>query len=475
MNRSDFNNIVSFIFICAFLSGCKLINYVKKDIDLADNEVKIEQQKPDSQNFLKFIEKTDQNLFDDFEKGWNANNLLVAMYFFNSNIKSAKKQYDSVKANEVIAKFRPQSSIGVEFGSGDGANEDISDSVEGLGILYPFETANKRLIRYEIALNKSQSSYEDYQLTAWNERIQLIESLIKYTFNIEMIKTIKLELISRQAIFNMNLKRFENGLIDQISLNKSKLDFQSTENKLKEMQLLQITLRKEISISAGMRIDFFEQKPILTKDIIAELLDNLDNFLDNKVFNEWNENAALSKIKLRKILADYAVSEAELKLEIAKQYPDIKFSPAYLYDFGDKIWTLGLSSIVPNLSKNKALISRAEKIRDLEGSKVDNVQLQLKNNILSISELLQQSTSKFNEAKNLLFEKDKLLESLQKQYKNGILSRYDFENEAIKLIKIDYIYQDNLYNHLINAIQIEKIYDKAFVSKINIVIPPNEE
>ena len=374
----------------------------------------------------------------------------------------------------MIAKFRPQSSIGLEIGSGNNANDEISNDIAGLNLLFPFETANKRLIRYEIALNTSQSSYENYRLVAWNERLKLVNAVIQYVFQIKKIKVIKNELITIQAIYNMNLRRFENGINDQLTLHQAKLDLQVAENKLKNLQLEQINLRKLISQTTGVRVNFLEKNPILADNIINGQLTKIAIFHQNQVYQQWNEEASLSRIDLRKSLANYAISEANLKLEVAKQYPDIKFNPAYLYDYGNKIWTLGITSLIPNIEKNKALILRAEKIRDMEASRIIDLQLQLVNDADNVVLLLDQAQQKFENAKNLLTEKENLLTNMQKKYNQGLISRYELEKEKIKLYEIDYIYLDSLYNLVISGFEIEKTYQKPFVSKLIIEKQPNE-
>ena len=272
----------------------------------------------------------------------------------------------------------------------------------------------------------------------------------------------------------MNLRRFENGINDQLTLHQAKLDLQVAENKLKNLQLEQINLRKLISQTTGVRVNFLEKNPILADNIINGQLTKIAIFHQNQVYQQWNEEASLSRIDLRKSLANYAISEANLKLEVAKQYPDIKFNPAYLYDYGNKIWTLGITSLIPNIEKNKALILRAEKIRDVEASRIIDLQLQLVNDADNVVLLLDQAQQKFENAKNLLTEKENLLTNMQKKYNQGLISRYELEKEKIKLYEIDYIYLDSLYNLVISGFEIEKTYQKPFVSKLIIEKQPNE-
>ena len=443
-------------------------------MDLSKINYHINVQTPSAESFQDFLSSIKEVNFEPIDKGWNIDSLLAALYFFNTQIKIAEKDYQSIKANEVIAKFRPQSSIGLEIGSGNNANDEISNDIAGLNLLFPFETANKRLIRYEIALNTSQSSYENYRLVAWNERLKLFNAVIQYVFQIKKIKVIKNELITIQAIYNMNLRRFENGINDQLTLHQAKLDLQVAENKLKNLQLEQINLRKLISQTTGVRVNFLEKNPILADNIINGQLTKIAIFHQNQVYQQWNEEASLSRIDLRKSLANYAISEANLKLEVAKQYPDIKFNPAYLYDYGNKIWTLGITSLIPNIEKNKALILRAEKIRDVEASRIIDLQLQLVNDADNVVLLLDQAQQKFENAKNLLTEKENLLSNMQKKYNQGLISRYELEKEKIKLYEIDYIYLDSLYNLVISGFEIEKTYQKPFVSKLIIEKQPNE-
>jgi cobalt-zinc-cadmium efflux system outer membrane protein len=428
-----FSNFLSskiiILLVIIFIAGCQFIPYFKEEIDLDANNVEINNQHSETESFTQFIGSLGQNISLPNE-GWNTDNLLATLYFYNTKIKTAEKQYQTVKNDEVIAKFRPQSSIGAEVGSGDGANDDLSKDIEGLGVMFPLETANKRLIRYEIALNKSQSAYEDYRLLSWNERLMLINALIQYSFNIKKINTIKNELFSRQSIYLMTKKRFEKGIEDNIQLQQS-------------------------------------------NNIINSLL-NIMQTIDDEKISLLRENAIQTRIDLRRDLANYARAEAALKLEVAKQYPDIKFSPAYLYDFGDKIWTLGISTLIPNLEKNKALIAKAESFRETESSKIMDMQLAIANDIDSLLLYLNDSSEKYNNAKALNADKELLLVNLEKKFKNGILSRFELEQEKIKLYEIDYIYLDSLYNLIQGGYEIEKTFHIPFVSQLHLEKEPNE-
>ena len=149
---------------------------------------------------------------------------------------------------------------------------------------------------------------------------------------------------------------------------------------------------------------------------------------------------------LRKTLAKYAIAEAKLKLEIANQYPDYNFSPAYMYEFGTRLWTLGLDAVINSSSRNKALIAKASKFRDFEASKVNTLQLETINNIEELQLNFLNKLEDLKNAKNMVETKANLEQQLYKRFKEGLINRMQFEEEKINLINITKNYHKARYN-----------------------------
>lgn len=59
-------------------------------------------------------------------------------------------------------------------------------------------------------------------------------------------------------------------------------------------------------------------------------------------------------------LADYAASEEHVRLEVARQYPDLKLGPGYKLDQTANKWTLGLGFELPILNQHRGAIAEAE-------------------------------------------------------------------------------------------------------------------
>ena len=73
-------------------------------------------------------------------------------------------------------------------------------------------------------------------------------------------------------------------------------------------------------------------------------------------------------------LAEYAASEGALRLEIAKQYPDLHLNPGYQLDAGIKKWTLGVGLTLPILNQNRGPIGEAAGKRGEAAAKFNAIQ-----------------------------------------------------------------------------------------------------
>lgn len=74
--------------------------------------------------------------------------------------------------------------------------------------------------------------------------------------------------------------------------------------------------------------------------------------------------ALTNRLDLRAALVDYAAAEAALRLEIAKQYPDIYLGGGYNWEAGDNLFQLAPLINLPILNRNEGPIAEAKARRD---------------------------------------------------------------------------------------------------------------
>lgn len=88
----------------------------------------------------------------------------------------------------------------------------------------------------------------------------------------------------------------------------------------------------------------------------------------------WRRDAALSRRDVLRAVADYDLAENALRLEVAKQYPDIHLGPGYTYDHGLVKAPISLALLLPPPDLNRAAIRQAEAARVAAGRSLETAQ-----------------------------------------------------------------------------------------------------
>lgn len=89
---------------------------------------------------------------------------------------------------------------------------------------------------------------------------------------------------------------------------------------------------------------------------------------------DWQRAALQNNLPVRSALARYALADAALRLEIARQIPDVSLRPGYAWDQGDHRWSLGVGLPLPPWNLNQAGIADASARRDAEAVRFAAVQ-----------------------------------------------------------------------------------------------------
>jgi len=444
------------IIVIFALSGCSYIPFDKKDIDTQKIIEVIKESDIRSEEFSEFLlSKGFVNSELPF-KNWGLEEFVYVQEFFNPQLKTAKMQWELAQANEAISILYPPSSIGLEIGR-ETTNKELTKKIFGGGFTFIFESADKRLIRHELALNESQLALLNFQIVKWNLRTDLFNQLFDYIENQEFIKLTKTELRLKQSVMNMMKKRFDVGIASQIDLDRKTIMLGKTNKELLELQMEQSIMRNQLASLVGLDTQKFNLIPLNSKKITSILDEITVLYLKDKKLLVLQEISLTKRLDLRKALSNYAIAEAKLKLEVAAQYPDYTFSPAYAYEFGTKFWSLGIDSILKSTNRNKAFINKAEKFRDLEASKVNTLQLTTINDIKALQ---LNFLNKFDDLKysyQMIETKNRLESQLTSRFKEGLINRMEYENEKINLIDISKNHHKAIYNLIRIGLMAERV------------------
>jgi len=136
----------------------------------------------------------------------------------------------------------------------------------------------------------------------------------------------------------------------RIDLENLRLEIQTAERQLGQSQS---TLAEAIGIPVSALEGISLSWPDLERPPAAESLSPA----------EIQREAVLNRIDLRQALAEYAAAEANLRLQIARQYPDFDWGPSYEFAEGDSRFFLAGGVPLPIFNRNQGPIAEAESRR----------------------------------------------------------------------------------------------------------------
>ena len=458
-----FPNLFFVCLVAISLSGCNLISYETKPI--ANQEVieKITEKDPEDPKFKEFLRV--QGFKEDklSIKEWGLSELMLCALFFNPRIEIAKKEWDVAKIQEIIAPIKAPSSIGFEGGRQTTGVKESSRDAFGLTLTTLFETADKAKIREEKARNQSLIKRLELRKLAWDIKSDLTLNFIRYHQHLLNLQIIRSEIKLQNEILNMLKKRKSLGLSSSIDSNFNQIELNKNIQKLNEEQYQLNDTKSKLASILGISAEKFNTMRIANINF-DQNIEDFRKILDDETKQQDIINLGLfNRIDLRIALAKYAVSESQLKLNIANQYPDIRFSPAYIFDYGSSKWLLGITSIIPTVEKNKNLVEEAKKLRDIENLQVEKIQTsiinelaKLRDNYINAKDMVRKDTEDLSAA-------NELENSIESKFNQGEIDRIELTQQ--KLITMQY--KRRFYTNKITLMKIGYDFEALLQEPLN--------
>lgn len=435
--------------VCALATGCSFQQYNPQPLNPAAIKEKLAQKDPAGEAFHKYLLNNGYTSFP--LQNWGLNELTYCALFFHPSLDVAREQWRTAELSQAGAGARPAPSINGHIARSNQANEDISAYALGFSIDIPIETSSKRDIRIESARHLSQAAKLEIAQTAWELRNQIAQSLYEYQHNLQMVKLLLGEQKLRQDIVNLYQKRVSLGAASNVELSTAQLQLQTITAELASQQKNRFNILAKLAGNLGL--------PLSKVDSLTLAADSSEAKLNPMPTDEAQTTALLNRLDIRVALEKYAAAEAKLKLEIAKQYPDIVLSPGYAYEFGDKIWSLGFSSLINFLHKNKVAIAEATQLRELEATQFEALQARVITEANIANAAITQATQALQHQQTLLVQQQRNTQRMERKLQAGEIDRLELaysklENTMAEKNVIAAKFQLNTaINQLENALQ----------------------
>ena len=415
--------IIAIAIACSLLLACATEKYQSKPLNAGQTTAKMLAKDVASPEFNAYLIKQGyQDAALPFTT-WGLDELTLCALYFNPKLDVAKAQLGLANAKIESAGVKQNPTLNASLAHSNQANGDKQPWAYGLNVEIPIETANKREIRVEEAQANAAVGRMDVADTAWQLRNQIAKDLIEYHQNIANVQLLQAEQITQNEIANMLQKRLQSGSASKTELSTVQLTQLKAQSALYGEQAKSAEINARLATDVGLSAEKFKQITLKPLAIDTELSQQTSMLDANFVNKNLQENALLNRIDIRRSLAKYAAAEAKIKLEIAKQTPDISLSPGIAFEFGDSIWSLGFSTLLNLLHKNPTQIAEAKQLREIEGAQFEALQAQIIGDLNRTYAQYEASMQHLNLAQSQYTSQLQHHKKLQKQFDAGLIDR----------------------------------------------------
>ena len=247
----------------------------------------------------------------------------------------------------VTAGSRPNPTLGISPGV-------PSPYLLTLDFSFPIETAGKRGYRVQGAGNLDHAARLDLADSAWTVLSGVRLALLNYLLASRNLELLRSEEQFRADQVDILDRILSAGEITRLDVDLIRIEHSKIEVAIRAAEGQVAEAKAALAAALGIPVAGLQDAQFAWPDL------DTPPSPESLSLAEIQREAVLNRLDVRRSLAQYAAAEADLQLEIAKQYPDINIGPGYTYEERNSFFTVGLSSAIPLFNRNQGPIAEAE-------------------------------------------------------------------------------------------------------------------
>ncbi|HYS53050.1 MAG TPA: TolC family protein [Thermoanaerobaculia bacterium] len=366
---------------------------------------------------------------------WDLERLTLAAFYFHPDLDIARADAAVARAAIATAGQRPDPSVTlpVEHKGDPG----VTPWVLVLGFDFQIETANKRGLRMRHAEDLSQAAELAIAQDAWQLRSAIRAQLVALTAAGESVAILQRQRDAQNDLVEALQKRFDLGQGSRVELTQARIASRQTALLLRDRQTQIAQARARLAAAIGVPLNGakdsefdFDPRALPAATLPTDL----------------RERALTTRPDILVSLAQYAAAESDLRLELARQYPDFHIAPGFGWDQGHQRWDFGFASVAPIFSRNRGSILEAERRRSASEARFVALQSRVIAAADEASEVYRQALAKVEETASILSLQRAQLDAAQRSFNAGQIDRValrtaELEFAAAELARTDAVAQ----------------------------------
>lgn len=341
-------SVIFFLFGTWLLIGCAARRYQSAPIVSTESATRLESRSLADPGLHTFVEQNVGHSVAPWPpEAWGLGTLSFAALYFNPGLDTARARVAEAQAAVVSAGARPNPTLSVSPGI-------PSPYLMTLDVAIPIETAGKRGHRIESARSLEQAAGFEFADSAWQVRSSVRVGLLNYLLASRNLDLLRSEENVRREQVRLLEQRFAVGEISRPEVDLARIELSKTHLAISTAEGQSAEAKATLAASIGI--------PVVAMQGLTFSWPDLDSppTLASLSAERIQREAVLNRLDVRRALAEYAASEADLQLEISRQYPDVQIGPGYTYEERNNFFTIGLSTTLPLFNQNQGPIAEAE-------------------------------------------------------------------------------------------------------------------
>jgi cobalt-zinc-cadmium efflux system outer membrane protein len=354
------------IFALTSMSGCVRYKYRAAPLSAPVIAQALESRNLDDPALRDWMQRNGG--FDGSEwplQNWNLQALTLAAFYFSPDLDVARANANSAEAAITTASAKPNPSVSLGPGY---QTPNPSQFITSFDFSIPIETAGKRGYRVAAATHLSEASRLQLGQTAWVVRSRVRAALVEYLFAEEAADLLRKEEGLRESYAGLIERRTAVGEAAVPDLTAARIEQTAGRQALRTAEGAERIARVALAEAIGIPESGLESKTFRWPDW------NTPPAPASLPAQSMRSAAVRNRLDVERGLAQYQAAEANLQLEVARQYPDLNLGPAYAYEEGSNFISLSLSTVLPIRNHNEGPIAEAEAQRKAAGAQLLAVQ-----------------------------------------------------------------------------------------------------
>jgi outer membrane protein TolC len=352
-------------------------------------------------------------------QGWTDRQLAVAGLRLRAEVARARAEWRAALAGERSAGARPA----------PGANADIERAVSGsggqppwvvsVGTLFTFELGGKRGARVQQARAHTTAAEAELASAVWQVVYETRRAAIGVALAAAGVEDATRELEAFREVQTLETQRFAEAAVTSSEVARTSSDVEEARSAVAAATRTRIESRAVLAAAIGVPTRALDSIAIApTTSVACERLDSIG-------LDSIQALALTTRPEMALALAGYALAESDVRLQVARQYPDLDLGPGFIWDQGVHRWTLAMALPALLGFRNRAPILEAEARRTAAGARVAETQESILGELALASERCRGTRLEQSAADSQAVVAERSLERAQAAYARGESARLE--------------------------------------------------